>query len=100
MEKKTIDAFVKTVNALAHAFNSVYWNMADTSYKEELCITFIEENKIPIVEAEKMLYRVGITKRDNPFVYLYLNNHIEQIMGMYTGVTDFGKRKLYLIRGF
>lgn len=98
--KVEISAFVKTVNALAHAFDNPYWDMASTSFKEELCITFIEENQIPIKEAEKMLYKCGITKRDNPFVFLWLNNHIEQSMGMYFGITDFGKRKLELIIGY
>lgn len=98
--KTEIEYFIKTVNSLPYAFESAYWNMADTSYKEELCICFIEQNNIPINEAEKMLYKCGITKTKNPFVFLYLNKHLEQSMGTYTGITDFGKRKLYLLRRF
>lgn len=98
--KVAINSFVKTVNALPYAFESAYWDMADTSYKEELCITFIEENNIPLPIAQKMLYKCGITKRNSPFVFLCINKHIHQQMGMYTGITDFGKRKLELLRKF
>lgn len=98
MVNSEIIYFVKTVNALAHGFNKAYWSMADTSFKEELCITFIEENNIPVQKAEKMLYKCGITKRDNPIVFLWLNKHVEQNMGMYTGITDYGTRKLDLLR--
>jgi len=97
---KYITSFVKTCNALAHAFEYGYWNMADTSYKEELALTFIQENKIDIKTAEKMLYKMGLTKRKSPFVHLCINGHIEERMGMYTHLTQYGKRKLELIRGF
>lgn len=92
--------FIKTVNALPHAFNKAYWDMGETSYKEELCIAYIEENNMDSGTAEKMLYKCGITKRDNPYVYLWLNKHIEQSMGMFLGITPYGERKLFLIRGF
>jgi hypothetical protein len=92
--------FIKTCNALAQAFENAYWSMGDISYKEELCITFIEENKIAIPIAEKMLYKIGLTKRESPFVHLWLNKHIESKMGMFTGITDYGTKKLISIRGF
>lgn len=97
---KEITCFVKTCNGLAQAFESAYWSMGDISYKEELCVTFIEENKISINIAEKMLYQIGLTKRKSPYLHLWLNGHIESSMGMFTGVTDHGKRKLELLRGF
>jgi len=95
-----IKSFIKTCNALTKAFETPYWSMGDISFKEELCITFIEENNVPIPLAEKMLYRIGITKRKSPFVHLWLNKHIESSMGMFIGITEYGNRKLELIRGF
>jgi hypothetical protein len=100
MSTTAIQAFIKTVNALPSAFDYSYWQMGDTSYKEELAITFIEENKISITDAEKMLYKIKLTKRDSPIVHLWLNKHVEQGMGMYVGITDYGKKRLAKLNGY
>ena len=79
-------------NNLPHAFEHLYWNMADTSYKEEVVKAIMEEYKLDVESSKWFLRRCGLFKKDSPILYYWLDGHIQESMGAFHGVTDIGNR--------
>lgn len=79
-------------NGLPHAFDYRYWEMADTTYKEEIALSVIEQFKMKPEVAKSFLRKCGLFKNEFPILYYWLDGQIQEGMGVYTGVTEIGKK--------
>jgi hypothetical protein len=89
---KTIAKTIK--NSLPHAFNHYYWNLANTTYKEEIAWSYIEDLGLNVDSSKKFLRMCGLPKKDYPILYYVLDGHIESSMGAHYGVTPLGDKFL------
>ena len=87
---KTIGNTIK--NSLPHAFDSRYWDMANTTYKEEVASAYIEDLKLNNKDAKTFLRYCGLFKKDFPILYYLLDGHIKESMGAHYGVTPIGDK--------
>ena len=76
---------------LPHAFDKLYWSMADTTYEEELFLAIIKAYKIPKEEAIKLQSKIF---PGNKILKQILKEEIVECMGCYgkgyIGVSFYG----------
>lgn len=70
----------KLIESLPHAFNSLYWNMAETSYNEEILIAAWEENIIEDHEAKTLIHDLF---DDRQLLYDIIDGKAKDVMGRY-----------------
>lgn len=68
------------LDRLPHAFDHPYWDMANTSYKDEVFLAIIQEFKIPKEEALKLQSKV---LPGNKIVRQVLKEEAVECMGCY-----------------
>lgn len=87
-------------NSLPHAFDYPYWDMANTTYKEEMAWSYILDLGLNVDASKKFLRMCGLPKKDYPILYYVLDGHIKESMGAHYGVTPIGEKFLtkYLTR--
>lgn len=95
-----IKQLAKIINALPEAFNKAYWNMADTTFKEEIIISSVEEKIISKQDAYKLLRLCKLYKSDSPIVYAWLDGDVDYGMGVFTGITEKGTKIMKTFNGY
>ena len=86
----------KTIkNSLPHAFDSRYWDMANTTYKEEVAKAYIDDLGLNVDTSKKFLRMCGLYKKDFPILYYVLDGHIKESMGAHYGVTPIGDKFIH-----
>jgi len=80
MEKISAKTIKSILDKLPHAFDYPYWNMADTTYKEELFLAIILTYKIPKEEALKLQSKVFPR---NKLLRQILKEEVIECMGCY-----------------
>lgn len=91
-KKPLYKVFKSVLDGLPHAFDSRYWDMANTSYKEEVALSAIETLELKGKEAREFLRYVGLPKKDYPVLHYYFDGHLEYSMGIFYGITAIGKK--------
>lgn len=81
----------KLISELPHAFDYPYWNMANTSYSQEIAISAISSLKLNGQSAILFLNKAGFTKTNNGLLHLFYNGDVTEGMGTFSGVTKKGK---------
>ena len=89
------------VNNVPHAFDQLYWSMADTTYKEELFLSIILSLKIPQERALKLQSKIF---PKNKLLRRILKEEVIECMGCYgknnIGVSFYRSyENVYLERG-
>lgn len=79
-------------NGLPHAFDSRYWTIANTTYKEEIVSSIMEEYKLDVQQSKWFLRRCNMFKSTHPILYFKLDGHIEEMNGAHYGKTPIGKK--------
>lgn len=70
----------KIIEALPHAFDHAYWNMADTNYKEEILIAAWDEDVITDLEAYKLIDEMFDGRK---LLHQIINGEVKEVMGCY-----------------
>jgi hypothetical protein len=97
--KKTNLLLLKTIantikNSLPHAFDHHYWSMANTTFKEEIAWSYINDLGLNVEASKKFLRMCGLPKKDYPILYYVLDGHLKESMGAHYGVTPIGDKFL------
>lgn len=79
------------IDRLPHAFDSLYWGMGETTYKEEVFLSIIESLKIPQKQALQLQSKVFPKNR---LLRQILKEEIVECMGSYAkgaiGISFYG----------
>ena len=91
----------QTINNLPHAFDSEYWNLANTTYKEEVFLSIVLSLKIPKEKALKLQSKIF---PKNILLRQILKEEVVECMGRYgkgnIGVSFYGSyENVYLEHG-
>jgi 3-deoxy-D-manno-octulosonic-acid transferase len=70
----------KIIEALPHAFDHAYWNMADTNYKEEILIAAWDEDVITDLEAHNTIDELFDGRK---LLHQIINGEVKEVMGCY-----------------
>lgn len=68
------------IDGLPHAFDDLYWNMANTTYKEEVFLSIVRALKIPQQEALKHQSKIF---PKNKLIRQILKEEVIECMGSY-----------------
>lgn len=79
-----------TLDSLPHAFDYLYWNLADTTYKEEVFLALLKANGIVKQDALKMQSKIFPKNR---LLRKIIKGEITESMGCYG---DFGGEPFYI----
>jgi hypothetical protein len=92
MEKLNVYLVRELIAGLPQAFDHQYWDMGDTTYKEEVALAAVEALGLKGPYARRFLTNVGITKRDYPVLHYFFDGHLDNANGAYYGITKIGKK--------
>jgi hypothetical protein len=82
MKNSEIKSFIEL---LPHGFNSLYWNLANTTYSEETFLALIKSLKIKQERALKLQSKIF---PGNRLLRKILKNEVSESMGVYGDFKD------------